>query len=418
MVSHTSRPCFRKAQLSRNPHESAALLRDVIYPQIALTKSSALLFSCFLGVAGSSARSNCTPIPCRKAQDHASAALLRDVIYPEEITHCAAGVRWLRHLHALALANPHSAIATSTDTLSNDGDAPADASHPGSAIATNTEIVTRPDTLSSNGDALAGSSTAPLAAAGASHPGNATGTAPTVTVIEADANVPAHCMPCSGAAAPQHYATQCSAAPAEPGLACCAQPVAPDLDAPVAGLHAPDAGLDAPVVGLLDAPVAVLDANTRSSAAAGQHCADAVNSAMAAASLQQAPAGDEAHAGVDKNTGVDDGSIGTSADAVSSAMAAASLQEAAPAGEEVCTGVDNGDSATGAEEARKRSSCDAIDHGWVQQAQGHACVEEWFHKMTRKHFKGGLKPPFNDEARRLAGFTEEWYLPLVDKAWS
>lgn len=34
--------------------------------------------------------------------DAESAALLEGVIYPEEITHCGAGVKWLRHLHAVA----------------------------------------------------------------------------------------------------------------------------------------------------------------------------------------------------------------------------------------------------------------------------------------------------------------------------
>lgn len=38
----------------------------------------------------------------RSNGDAASAALLEDVIYPEEVTHCAAGVRWLRWLHARA----------------------------------------------------------------------------------------------------------------------------------------------------------------------------------------------------------------------------------------------------------------------------------------------------------------------------
>jgi uncharacterized ferritin-like protein (DUF455 family) len=41
-----------------------------------------------------------------KAGDVESAALLRDTIYPEEITHCAAGVRWVRHLHEVAHARP------------------------------------------------------------------------------------------------------------------------------------------------------------------------------------------------------------------------------------------------------------------------------------------------------------------------
>jgi len=40
----------------------------------------------------------------RNGGDAASAELLEGVIYPEEIGHCAAGVRWLRHLHAAAHA--------------------------------------------------------------------------------------------------------------------------------------------------------------------------------------------------------------------------------------------------------------------------------------------------------------------------
>ena len=35
-----------------------------------------------------------------------------------------------------------------------------------------------------------------------------------------------------------------------------------------------------------------------------------------------------------------------------------------------------------------------------------------FHKVVRQHFKGRLKPPFNEEARLRAGFGPEWYLPL------
>lgn len=38
----------------------------------------------------------------RSNGDAVSAALLEDVIYPEEVTHCAAGVRWLRFLHTQA----------------------------------------------------------------------------------------------------------------------------------------------------------------------------------------------------------------------------------------------------------------------------------------------------------------------------
>ncbi|CAG9463276.1 unnamed protein product [Pedinophyceae sp. YPF-701] len=38
----------------------------------------------------------------RRGGDEDTAALLEGTVYPEEITHCAAGVRWLKHLHARA----------------------------------------------------------------------------------------------------------------------------------------------------------------------------------------------------------------------------------------------------------------------------------------------------------------------------
>ena len=41
-----------------------------------------------------------------------------------------------------------------------------------------------------------------------------------------------------------------------------------------------------------------------------------------------------------------------------------------------------------------------------------ARVAKRFHVIVRKHFKGILKPPFNDEARSRAGFQREWYEPL------
>ena len=47
----------------------------------------------------------------RASGDAASADLLEGAIYPEEISHCAAGVRWLRHLFAHAHA--HAAEDTS-----------------------------------------------------------------------------------------------------------------------------------------------------------------------------------------------------------------------------------------------------------------------------------------------------------------
>jgi len=45
----------------------------------------------------------------RAGGDAASADLLQDLIYPEEVSHCAAGVRWLRHLHAQATASATAA---------------------------------------------------------------------------------------------------------------------------------------------------------------------------------------------------------------------------------------------------------------------------------------------------------------------
>ncbi|PKA47566.1 hypothetical protein AXF42_Ash014762 [Apostasia shenzhenica] len=36
-----------------------------------------------------------------------------------------------------------------------------------------------------------------------------------------------------------------------------------------------------------------------------------------------------------------------------------------------------------------------------------------FHTTVRKHFRGTLKPPFNIEARKAAGFGPEWYEPLA-----
>jgi len=39
--------------------------------------------------------------------------------------------------------------------------------------------------------------------------------------------------------------------------------------------------------------------------------------------------------------------------------------------------------------------------------------EKYFHNQVRNHFKGKLKPPFNDLARAKAGLFEEYYLPLI-----
>lgn len=37
----------------------------------------------------------------------------------------------------------------------------------------------------------------------------------------------------------------------------------------------------------------------------------------------------------------------------------------------------------------------------------------YFHKLVREHFAGQLKPPFNVQARTLAGLTEDYYAPLA-----
>ena len=37
-----------------------------------------------------------------------------------------------------------------------------------------------------------------------------------------------------------------------------------------------------------------------------------------------------------------------------------------------------------------------------------------FHSLVRQHFKGALKPPFNDEKRAEAGIPTDFYWPLVD----
>ena len=37
-----------------------------------------------------------------------------------------------------------------------------------------------------------------------------------------------------------------------------------------------------------------------------------------------------------------------------------------------------------------------------------------FHALVRQHFKGALKPPFNDEKRAEAGLPLDFYWPLVE----
>jgi uncharacterized ferritin-like protein (DUF455 family) len=42
-------------------------------------------------------------------------------------------------------------------------------------------------------------------------------------------------------------------------------------------------------------------------------------------------------------------------------------------------------------------------------------VIQKFHSIVRAYFRGPLKPPFNEEARKAAGFGPQWYEPLAVK---
>jgi len=41
--------------------------------------------------------------------------------------------------------------------------------------------------------------------------------------------------------------------------------------------------------------------------------------------------------------------------------------------------------------------------------------EQTYQQLVRHYFKGRIKPPFNQRARALAGFEEEFYLPLASR---
>ncbi|KAH7652503.1 Ferritin-like protein [Dioscorea alata] len=45
----------------------------------------------------------------------------------------------------------------------------------------------------------------------------------------------------------------------------------------------------------------------------------------------------------------------------------------------------------------------------------HDAVIQTFHATVRKYFRGPLKPPFNVQARKAAGFGPDWYEPLAVK---
>ncbi|XP_030622513.1 uncharacterized protein LOC115805944 [Chanos chanos] len=49
---------------------------------------------------------------------------------------------------------------------------------------------------------------------------------------------------------------------------------------------------------------------------------------------------------------------------------------------------------------------------YICSEEGRNCLTT-FHELVKLYFKGYLKPPFNTEGRKIAGMTEEWYIPLV-----
>ena len=62
-------------------------------------------------------------------------------------------------------------------------------------------------------------------------------------------------------------------------------------------------------------------------------------------------------------------------------------------------------------DAARQNTCSRA--AWVKDALEFDSVECWFHWLVRNHFRGNLKPPFNEEARAKAGFSKDWYMPLA-----
>ena len=87
-------------------------------------------------------------------------------------------------------------------------------------------------------------------------------------------------------------------------------------------------------------------------------------------------------------------------------------REEAPPGEPSAASPAAGPSAAAApgpcSDADPRSSPAAPDLA----PQSFGSVQEWFKALVRAHFRGALKGPFNEEARRRAGFDPSWYRDL------
>ncbi|KAL2552576.1 Protein of unknown function DUF455 [Forsythia ovata] len=68
-----------------------------------------------------------------------------------------------------------------------------------------------------------------------------------------------------------------------------------------------------------------------------------------------------------------------------------------------------------------KASCDSLVSQVSESMQGEIEREIYdeviqkFHTIVRAYFRGPLKPPFNEEARRAAGFGPQWYEPLAVK---
>lgn len=73
---------------------------------------------------------------------------------------------------------------------------------------------------------------------------------------------------------------------------------------------------------------------------------------------------------------------------------------------------------TDTEEAGSRGSDPGeADHNRKEESEGGGGGEviKRFHAIVRAFFKGTLKPPFNEDARKAAGFGPQWYEPLSIK---
>ncbi|KAJ1376923.1 hypothetical protein SESBI_49435 [Sesbania bispinosa] len=61
---------------------------------------------------------------------------------------------------------------------------------------------------------------------------------------------------------------------------------------------------------------------------------------------------------------------------------------------------------------KKEQEIYAVESGTT--TEGNEVIQK-FHAIVRAYFRGPLKPPFNEAARKAAGFGPEWYEPLAVK---